>query len=441
VRLDEDGSTLFTLHDSGHLIRTPVAGGASRTLGTFSVDHDAESLIVSPKEGLAAVVDEVEIQILTPTGEIIVVPVGTDTSPALTPDGRSVLLPSCADGHVRTVNLVDGAITSDATTNRCLWLIDLDREGTGALGTSVNPVDESFSLELYDTRTWERRGILSSDVGRIDTGAFEASTGDATVVSVGSDVRRWAVSLAAWRASACRIAGRNLDRIEWARFVGDEPYRATCPELPEAKPVASPASPPPRTSPSPAVVASPTAATPRLCEENLFSTCYLSVQGHYHGGSFSPSIGFDLDVGWYQVHALPSVIGLVRGESQFLSIFRGITKVYDDDGKTSTIDGTPKAFLEWLRTRRTVTVDAFRPSTLAGLAATEIDLSVLSFAPMFSTVDGGGWAAEEGARWRIRIAALDPDTTLMFLAESPADTFDEYWDQLARPVAESIVLE
>ena len=33
-------------------------------------------------------------------------------------------------------------------------------------------------------------------------------------------------------AIACRRAGRNLTCEEWRRFVGEEPYTATCPELP-----------------------------------------------------------------------------------------------------------------------------------------------------------------------------------------------------------------
>ena len=37
-----------------------------------------------------------------------------------------------------------------------------------------------------------------------------------------------------WQAIACRAAGRNLTRAEWAEYLGDEIYRATCPEWPPA---------------------------------------------------------------------------------------------------------------------------------------------------------------------------------------------------------------
>jgi hypothetical protein len=36
-----------------------------------------------------------------------------------------------------------------------------------------------------------------------------------------------------WVAAACKIAGRNLTRDEWASNIGDlAPYRATCPDFP-----------------------------------------------------------------------------------------------------------------------------------------------------------------------------------------------------------------
>ncbi len=39
----------------------------------------------------------------------------------------------------------------------------------------------------------------------------------------------WELRVDAWRELACQIAGRNLTRMEWERFVGSEPYAETCP--------------------------------------------------------------------------------------------------------------------------------------------------------------------------------------------------------------------
>lgn len=42
----------------------------------------------------------------------------------------------------------------------------------------------------------------------------------------------WDVDPKSWQARACQIANRNLSRTEWERYLGDEPYRPTCPGLP-----------------------------------------------------------------------------------------------------------------------------------------------------------------------------------------------------------------
>ena len=40
---------------------------------------------------------------------------------------------------------------------------------------------------------------------------------------------RYPLSAEALIAEACGYVQRNLDALEWARFMGDEPRRATCP--------------------------------------------------------------------------------------------------------------------------------------------------------------------------------------------------------------------
>jgi hypothetical protein len=38
----------------------------------------------------------------------------------------------------------------------------------------------------------------------------------------------WPLGVDAWKRHACALAGRNLTREEWARFVTGRSYRATC---------------------------------------------------------------------------------------------------------------------------------------------------------------------------------------------------------------------
>ena len=46
----------------------------------------------------------------------------------------------------------------------------------------------------------------------------------------------WPVSVEAWKARACRMAGRPLTDEEIARFVGDVPYRPACRNVSEGEP-------------------------------------------------------------------------------------------------------------------------------------------------------------------------------------------------------------
>lgn len=46
-------------------------------------------------------------------------------------------------------------------------------------------------------------------------------------------VSRWEMDPDEWQKMACSAAGRDLTHVEWAEYLGDEPYRATCPQWPE----------------------------------------------------------------------------------------------------------------------------------------------------------------------------------------------------------------
>jgi WD40 repeat protein len=45
-------------------------------------------------------------------------------------------------------------------------------------------------------------------------------------------VRLWDMAPEAWQARACAIAGRNLSRAEWDRYLPDIPYEVTCQQWP-----------------------------------------------------------------------------------------------------------------------------------------------------------------------------------------------------------------
>jgi WD40 repeat protein/serine/threonine protein kinase len=88
---------------------------------------------------------------------------------------------------------------------------------------------EDNAVILWDVTTHQQIGQpLARHTNWVQGLAF--SPDGRILVSGGRDTRvvLWKVNLESWTEAACRIANRNLSPQEWARYFGDEPYRATC---------------------------------------------------------------------------------------------------------------------------------------------------------------------------------------------------------------------
>jgi WD40 repeat protein len=62
-------------------------------------------------------------------------------------------------------------------------------------------------------------------------GVFFSYNGKTLISATKAEVILWNIDQDFWFEKACQIAGRNFNDQEWAEFVGDEPYHATCPGL------------------------------------------------------------------------------------------------------------------------------------------------------------------------------------------------------------------
>ena len=84
-------------------------------------------------------------------------------------------------------------------------------------------------LRLWDTATQQLIGApFPGGDGQWGTAAFTPDGRSLLVVFTDGSAYRWPISVDAWEAHACAIAGRNLTHEEWHRYVGSRGYQSTC---------------------------------------------------------------------------------------------------------------------------------------------------------------------------------------------------------------------
>lgn len=99
-------------------------------------------------------------------------------------------------------------------------------------GTMLASGGRDMNVMLWDIQTRELIGrpfighakmvrsvVFDPDGNFIVSGSFDGK------------IVLWDISFDSWKHQACRIANRNLSFREWRKFLGDESYRKTCPDL------------------------------------------------------------------------------------------------------------------------------------------------------------------------------------------------------------------
>jgi WD40 repeat protein/class 3 adenylate cyclase len=95
-------------------------------------------------------------------------------------------------------------------------------------GRTLATTGSDGSVILWDVASRRSLGKLPGPVGQI-SGHFTPDGRRLFVLHEEGEAQRWEVSPDAWSRQACRVAGRDLTRAEWADLVPDQKYRPVCP--------------------------------------------------------------------------------------------------------------------------------------------------------------------------------------------------------------------
>jgi WD40 repeat protein len=208
-----------------------VDTGTWQPVGQVDTPSTAQVMEWSPDDTLLALGMESTRQVVfldRDLEHVRTVPVGDHPFDAsFSPDG-SRLAVGGSGGVVTVLDVSTGSQVHEPVQVSGAPVVDVEWRPDGS--TVVASGIEDFA-SMYDVdRDLVRAVVLPATDTLVDGYAYQVpdTEGEVIVLDGEHPGRRYPLDPARWLATACEIAGRDLTRAEWQRYLPAEPHGATC---------------------------------------------------------------------------------------------------------------------------------------------------------------------------------------------------------------------
>jgi WD40 repeat protein len=191
--------------------------------GALAISPDGQSLAVSRPDGSDLVLDP-----KTGQARRTLHPLGADDTVALAFAPNGTLATGTERGIVQLWNPITGEQVAGPATaaDGPVTSIAFDPGGQGLTTTG----GQDGPVKLWSAPTLQQQGAtLKTEQDASTTAAFQPNGAALIAVDDHGNGFTWPTSITTWEQHACTVAGRNLTRQEWSRFLTGHRYARVCP--------------------------------------------------------------------------------------------------------------------------------------------------------------------------------------------------------------------
>ena len=214
----------------GHVARVSTRPGAARSPARAARQRSATPIAFAPDDRtvVAGFSDGDAYVVALPSGRIVrtIKPTGGDVVSVAIARSGTIATGTWA-GIVQLWNPVTGAQVGHPVLAQPSPIASLEFDASGDTFSTTGGSDGT--AKLWDTATLQQVGsTFQSDPSQWGAAKFTGDGKHLVVVYGDGTGYVWPTTVSAWIAHACTVAGRNLTREEWQRYVAHRSYGPVC---------------------------------------------------------------------------------------------------------------------------------------------------------------------------------------------------------------------